>query len=695
MSKPLIIVESSAKVRTIDKFFGGDYIVKSCLGHIRDLPEKKLGIDLKNGFRPHYIIIPDRRKVVKEIKKSSQTADKVFLAPDPDREGEAISWHLSEILKRDNLYRITFNEITEEAVKEAIKNPRQIDLNKVKAQQARRILDRIVGYKLSPLLWKKIGKGLSAGRVQSVALRMICDREKEIADFVSRKYWIVTARLRKEIGEGKDFEAKLEKISGRKVEIDNELEAEKIVNELRMEEFFVKNVKRKEQKKTPPPPFTTSQLQQEAAKKLGFKPAKTMHIAQRLYEGVEIGKERVGLITYMRTDSVRLSSQSQKEASAYIREKFGENFAPSKFPLYRSKKGAQEAHEAIRPTSIRREPDEMGKFLLSDEYKLYRLIWSRFLASQMNPAILELTTVEIEAGRFNLEVKETKVKFEGFMVLYDKKEEGNGIPEFQRGEKLKVIDVYEKEHFTKPPPRFSDATLVKALEEEGIGRPSTYAPIIQIIEEREYVEKVSGKFYPTKLGIAVTELLSKYFPNIMSLKFTSNIENELDRIEEGKSDWVKLLNDFYHPFIAMLSEANNELKKIEIATDRTCPDCSSNLIIKVGIYGRFFACENYPQCKYTAPVGLGIDCPKCSGEIVEKRTQKKKIFFGCNRYPECNFSIWDKPVAQECPLCGARFLVTKTKKGKGGEGYLQCINEKCNYTSTRGEVALPSRKTID
>lgn len=691
--KSLVIVESSAKARTINKFLGSSYSVKSCLGHIRDLPKDRLGIDPENDFRPHYVIIPGRKEVIKEIKKSSQDADKVFLAPDPDREGEAISWHLSEVLKRDNLYRIAFNEITKEAVKKAIKNPKVIDLNKVKAQQARRILDRIVGYKLSPLLWKKIGKGLSAGRVQSVALRIICDREKEIADFVSREYWVITAKLKKRTGEKKDFEAKLEKISGKKAEIDNESEAKKIVGELRKKEFFVKGIKKKEQKKNPHPPFITSQLQQEAARKLGFTPTRTMRIAQRLYEGIEVGKERVGLITYMRTDSVHLSLESQKEASRYIKEKFGEDFAPSKFPIYRSKKGAQEAHEAIRPTSIRREPKEMEEFLSPEEHRLYRIIWSRFLASQMKPATLKLTTVEIKAGRFDLQAKGMKVKFEGFMIIYGKEEKESNIPDLQEGEKLDVLAIEEKQHFTKPPHRFSDAALVKALEEEGIGRPSTYAPIIQTIEQREYVERVDSKFCPTELGITVVKLLVERFPKIMDLKFTSNMEDELDRIEDGKSDWVKLLSDFYHPFIAMLDKANDEVKKVEIATDRTCPECNSSLIIKIGRYGNFFACKNYPQCKYTASVGLGINCPedKCDGEIVEKRTRKKKIFFGCNRYPDCHFSTWDKPVAKECHSCGAKFLVAK-KRRKSGGGYLQCINEKCKTTVQNHKSKITNHK---
>jgi DNA topoisomerase-1 len=683
MSKSLVIVESQAKAKTINKFLGSSYTVKSCLGHIRDLPKNRLGIDSENDFCPNYVIIPERKEVIKEIKKSSQDADKVFLAPDPDREGEAISWHLSEVLKRDNLYRIAFNEITEEAVKKAIKNPGKIDLNKVNAQQARRILDRIVGYKLSPLLWKKIGKGLSAGRVQSVALRIICDREKEIVDFVPKEYWVITVKLKKRTGEKKDFEAKLEKIGNKKAEIDNESEAEKIVGELRKEEFFVCGIKKKEQKRAPHPPFTTSQLQQEAARKFGFTPTRTMRIAQRLYEGVEIGKERVGLITYMRTDSVHLSLESQREASYYIKEKFGENFAPSKFPVYRSKKGAQEAHEAIRPTSIKREPKEMEEFLSPEEHKLYRIIWSRFLASQMKPAILKLTTVEIKAGRFNLEAKGMGVKFEGFMTVYGKEEKESNIPALEEGEKLDVLAIEEKQHFTKPPPRFSDATLVKALEEEGIGRPSTYAPIIQTIGERKYVEKVDGKFCPTELGAIVVKLLVEHFPEIMNLKFTSNIENELDKIEDGKSDWVKLLSDFYRPFIAMVGKANDEVKKVEVATDKICPECNSHLIIKIGRYGNFLACKNYPQCKYTASVGLGINCPEdgCDGEIVEKRTRKRKIFFGCNRYPKCHFSTWDKPVRKECSSCGAKFLVAK--KRKRGGGYLQCINEKCNYRSTR------------
>ncbi|MBT9131567.1 type I DNA topoisomerase [candidate division NPL-UPA2 bacterium Unc8] len=680
MPKLLVIVESSAKARTIDKFLGSSYSVKSCLGHIRDLPRDRFGIDPEDGFRPHYIIIPQRKEVIKEIKKNSQSAEKVFLASDPDREGEAISWHLSEVLGGDNLYRVTFNEITKEEVEKAIKNPREIDLNKVKAQQARRILDRIVGYKLSPFLWKKIGKGLSAGRVQSVTLRIVCDREKEIADFVSREYWTIAAKLKKKVGEEGDFEAKLEKISGKKAEIDNESEAKRVIYELRKEEFFVESIEKKEQKKNPPPPFTTSQFQQEAARKLRFTPTKAMRIAQELYEGIEIGKERVGLITYMRTDSVRLSSQSQKEASTYIKEKFGRDFAPSKSPVYRSRKGAQEAHEAIRPTSIRREPEKMKEFLSPEQYRLYHMIWLRFLASQMKPALFKLTTIKIKAGKFNLQAKGVNIKFLGFTIIYGDKEEESNIPDLQMSEKLDVIALQEKQHFTKPLPRFSDATLVKVLEEEGIGRPSTYAPIIQTIEQREYVEKVDGKFYPTELGVMVINLLVARFPKIMDLKFTSHIENELDRIEDGKSDWMKLLSDFYHPFIAMLDKANDKVKKMEIATDRTCPECDGNLTIKIGKYGKFFACKNYPQCKYTAPIGLGIKCPedKCDGEIVEKRTRKKKIFFGCNRYPECNFSTWDKPIAKECPSCGARFLVVKKRRG----GYLQCINEKCNYTST-------------
>ncbi|MCD5401254.1 type I DNA topoisomerase, partial [candidate division NPL-UPA2 bacterium] len=509
LAKSLVIVESPAKARTLSKFLGSKYQVKSCWGHVRDLPKGKFGVDVENNFRPEYVAVRGRGKVVKDIRKAAKEADKILLAPDPDREGEAISWHLSELLgNKDSVYRIVFHEITKRAVREAVKNPGRIDLNKVNAQQARRILDRIVGYKLSPLLWKKVGRGLSAGRVQSVAVRLIIEREREIEKFVPQEYWSVIAKLRKELS-GERFEARLEKIDAGKAKINNEEQAKKVVDELKGEEFLVKKVEIKDKLRNPYSPFTTSYLQQEASHKLRFTVRKTMQVAQQLYEGLEIGEEGgVGLITYMRTDSVRVSAEAQKEASDYIGDKFGPEFLPSQPPQYRSKKGAQEAHEAIRPTSVRREPEGLKPFLNPEQYRLYKLIWARFLASQMKPAILGITTVDVGAGRFVLRATGMRIKFKGFMAVYEgKEEEERVLPKLEEGERLNLLELQPEQHFTKPPPRFSEAGLVKALEEEGIGRPSTYAPIISTIQERQYVEKIQGRFHPTELGGIVTELL--------------------------------------------------------------------------------------------------------------------------------------------------------------------------------------------
>ena len=701
MAKSLVIVESPAKARTINKFLGSNFEVKSCSGHVRDLPKSKFGVDVKNNFQPEYVTVPGRTKVIKEIKKKAKEADRILLAPDPDREGEAIAWHLAELLpKKGSIYRIVFHEITRGAIQEAVKNPGRIDLNKVNAQQARRILDRIVGYKLSPLLWRKVGRGLSAGRVQSVAVRLICEREIEIDAFVPEEYWSVTAKLRGKKTDGKQFEAKLEKIDSRKAKIASEEQAKKIVDELRKEDFFVKDIKTKDQKRYPSPPFTTSYLQQEASRKLHFSASKTMRIAQQLYEGLEVGEEgSIGLITYMRTDSIRIASEAQGEASTYIKEKFGANFAPPTPPRYKSKKGAQEAHESVRPTSIYREPERVKAFLTPEQYRLYRLIWTRFLSSQMKPAMLKITTADIEAGKFLLRAAGLEIKFKGFMAVYvesreetpegenrEEKESKDGkekiLPALEIGEKLTLLELLPEQHFTKPPPRFSEAILVKALEEEGIGRPSTYAPIIQVIQSRRYVEKLKGRFFSTELGRTVTDLLVAHFPKVLDVKFTANMEQGLDEVEEGRVDWVKLLRDFYQPFKLTLVKATREMKKVkrpERVTDEKCPQCGGVMVEKDGRYGRFLSCRNFPKCKHAQPVTTGVQCPEagCNGQIVERRSKKGRTFFSCNRYPDCKFSLWDKPVQKECPDCGAKFLVER--RGRAGQVSYQCADKECGY----------------
>ena len=683
-AKSLVIVESPAKAKTINKFLGPNYQVKSCWGHVRDLPKNKLGIDAENNFQPEYVAVRGRGRIIKDIRGAAKEVDRILLAPDSDREGEAISWHLAELLgSKESIYRITFYEITKKAIRQAVKNPGRIDLNKVNAQQARRILDRIVGYKLSPLLWKKVGRGLSAGRVQSVAVRLICDREREIEKFVPQEYWLVIAKLSPGLS-GESFEARLEKVDSQKAKIDHESQVKKIVGELQGEKFFVKRVEIKDKRRNPYPPFTTSYLQQEASHKLRFTVRRTMQVAQQLYEGLEVGEEgAVGLITYMRTDSMRLSAESQQEASNYIRDKFGPEFAPSQPPQYRSKKGAQEAHEAIRPTSIQREPEELKPFLSPEQYRLYKLIWTRFLASQMKPAILGITTVDVGAGRFVLRATGMRIKFKGFMAVYgEKEEEEKALPKLEEGEKLNLLELRPEQHFTKPPPRFSEAALVKALEEEGIGRPSTYAPIISTIQERQYVEKTQGRFHPTELGGIVTTLLVTHFPEILDVKFTAHLEERLDGIEEGKVDWVKLLREFYDPFMLTLARADKEAKRVkrkEIPTDLTCPDCGGVVVIKTGRYGKFFSCSNFPKCRYTQSLTLGVKCPQegCGGEVIERRSKKGRTFFGCNQFPQCKFMAWDKPVNKKCPQCGANFLVEK--KNKEGQTNHKCVNKEYGY----------------
>jgi DNA topoisomerase-1 len=736
--RSLLIVESPAKVRTLTKFLGKDFAIKASIGHVKDLPTRELGVDVENNFMPTYVVIEGKEKVLKELKKAAKGTDKIYLAPDPDREGEAIAWHIAEELNGDSkkILRVEFNEITEKAVKEGINNPRIINSSLFNAQQARRILDRLVGYKLSPLLWRKVRKGLSAGRVQSVALRLVVEREHAIEAFKSEEYWSVTAIL--EGSHPPPFQAKLLKINSSKIHIRNEEQATGIVRDLDSQTFKIQKIEKKTRKRQPAPPFITSTLQQEASRKLRFTAKKTMLIAQQLYEGLEIGSEgSAGLITYMRTDSVRVATDAQHETKKYIVAEFGDTYAPQKMPVYKSKKSAQEAHEAIRPTTVIRTPKNIKDFLTRDQYNLYKLVWNRFLASQMSTALLEQTSIDIIADQYLFRATGTVIKFPGFMSLYTESadettEEEGLLPVLHEGDILKKLELLPKQHFTQPPPRYTEATLVKDLEAKGIGRPSTYATILSTIQQRKYSEKFEGRFKPTELGSIVTELLIERFPELMDVGFTAKMEDELDKIEDGTTKWSNVIKDFYVPFDKELNEALASLGKIkpkDIPTDQVCekcgkpmvikwgrhgrfmacsgfPDCKntrplqnqgteageqgaeveqiseqcekcgSPMVIKTGRFGKFLACSKYPKCKTTKPIGLGIKCPEDGGEIVQRRTKKGRIFFSCSNYPACKFATWYKPFPKKCPLCGTEFLVEKkTKK----EEVRACLKKGCSY----------------
>ena len=661
MSKSLVIVESPTKANTINKFLGSDYLVRSSMGHIKDLPSSKMGIDVENDFKPQYVTIPQRKKTLTQLKKELAGKTNLYLAADPDREGEAISWHLSNLLGNGKkIQRVSFHEITKEAVQEAFKHPRDLDMNLVNAQQARRILDRIVGYSLSPLLWKKVGRGLSAGRVQSVAVKLIVEREREIQAFVSQEYWDIEAELEKKRTEDRgqrtektSFKAKLDKIEDKKAEIKAGQEAQDLVEEIKKQQFAVSQAKESKKKRNPSPPFTTSKLQQEAFNKLHFSVSKTMKVAQDLYEGVELGEsETVGLITYMRTDSVNISKEAQRGARDYILKKFGSKYYPEIPNVYKSKKTAQEAHEAIRPTTPFHDPELIKKYLTPDQFKLYKLIWDRFISSQMSAAVFNVTTVDITAGRFLFKAIGTTVLFDGFTVMYqadpspsydgaEMKEGGAGLPKLSAGEKLDLIALSPSQHFTKPPPRYSDASLVKALEEKGIGRPSTYAPTIYTIVARNYVHREKGYFSPTELGIVVTDLLLQYFQKIMDEKFTAKMEEELDMIEEGKMDWVKVLHIFYRSFSFELKMAHSYMKAVKkevLPTDQVCEKCGKPMVIKWGRRGKFLSCSAFPECKFAKTIGTGVKCPQegCGGELVQRRS-KRGFFYGCSNYPKCTY----------------------------------------------------------
>jgi DNA topoisomerase-1 len=775
MAKSLIIVESPTKAKTITKYLGRGYTVMASVGHIKDLPTSKLGVDLEHNFKPQYVTIKGKSKVLADIKKKAEESDKVFLAPDPDREGEAIAWHLAEELRGKSkkksdgkVFRVLFNEITERAIKQALQSPGQIDMKLVNAQQARRILDRIVGYQGSQLLWNKVRRGLSMGRVQSVAVLLMCEREAEREAFRAEEYWSITALL---AGTNPPpFEAKLHSINGEEASVGNAEQAQQIVSAIQGKAFGVTAIERKEKKRNPVAPFITSRLQQDAARKLHFTPKKTMTLAQQLYEGVEIGAEGpTGLITYMRTDSPRISQEATADARQVIQERFGAEYLPDTPNVYKTSKAAQEAHEAIRPTSAGRDPESIKQYLEQDQYNLYKLIWNRFIASQMVPAILDVTRVEstpLETqATYLFRSSGTIVKFPGHTIVYmegvdkelfmqkPKQEEEvddaaeRQLPELTEGERLRLVEqaeqtvpgVTSKQHFTQPPPRYNEALLIKELEEKGIGRPSTYASIISTIQDRKYVEKVDGRFLPTETGRTVNDFLLKGFPDVVNVDFTSQLEAELDEVEEGNKPWVDAVRDFYDPFAIDLEKAKSipgpkdtvepptnipcekcgrmmEIKwgrngkflacmgykddppckntqnfeklpdgtikiipKQELTTDQVCEKCGSPMVVKTGRFGKFIACSGYPECKTTKPLALGVKCPQpgCGGDLVQKRTRKGRSFFACSKYPACEYALWDRPIPKTCPTCSAPFLIEKVSKQTGRS--VQCRNEDCGY----------------
>jgi DNA topoisomerase-1 len=687
LSKTLVIVESPAKAKTISKFLGKKYFVKASMGHVRDLPKSQFGVDVQNGFNPKYITIRGKGDTIKDLRAAVKKSDKVLIASDPDREGEAIAWHLQNLLNicDDKPCRIEFNEITKQAIQNAVKHPRPIDNNRVNAQQARRILDRLVGYNLSPLLWRKVKKGLSAGRVQSVAVRLIADREEEIQAFVPEEYWTLTGSFVK-TGHA-PFEGKLHHYKDKKIEIKTEGQMQEVLDNLKGLHYTVAKVTRKEKSRRPASPFITSTLQQEAYRKLNFTARKTMIVAQQLYEGLDLGKEGTsGLLTYIRTDSVRVSDTARDETRAYIQDRFGLPFV-SKVSARPPVKGKiQDAHEAIRPTSISREPDQIKQYLSNEQYKLYKLIWSRFLASQMSPAIFDTTSIDIRAGDYLFRAVGSILKFPGYLKVYTEsrddgeKDEDKLLPEVKEGEVVEARSLTEKQHFTQPPPRYTDATLVKTLEEKGIGRPSTYAPIVETVIKRGYIVRENKQLYPTELGVIVVDLLKKHFKDIIDVTFTAGMEEKLDSIEEGDLDWVKVLDSFYDPFMGTLEKAEDEIGQVQVAdevTEEVCELCGRNLVIKMGRFGKFLACPGFPDCRNTKPLlePTGVLCPRCEGEIVIRRSKKGRKFYGCSRYPDCDFVTWDRPSKTRCPECGDLMV---EKKSAGKNQSLKCINQNCS-----------------
>lgn len=759
MPKSLVIVESPAKAKTIEKYLGKGFKVKASIGHIKDLPKSKLGVDLKKNFEPTYEVIGSKKKVLEEIRKAAHSVDVVYLALDPDREGEAIAWHVAEeIFKGEKkkgsaakkpVHRVLFNEITKKAIQESIGKPQDLNRNLYESQRARRVLDRLVGYQISPLLWDKVRRGLSAGRVQTVALRIICEREREIKAFVPEEYWTLDALLEGSLPPA--FEARLTSYQGKKLRVVHEAESSKIVSELKSLPHVLKAITKRERKRNPYPPFITSKLQQDAAQKLGFSAAKTMRVAQQLYEGVEVGEgDTVGLITYMRTDSTRLSDGAVEEARDFILQKWGKDYLPEKPHAYKNKKSAQDAHEAIRPTSVNLTPESVRSSLEGDQFKLYQLIWNRFIACQMTSALFDQTTFDIAAGDYGYRATGSQMRFSGFLAVYevpvleesrdeskddrDESEARSGVlPDLREGgEVLQVREMKPEQHFTEPPARFNDASMIKELEEKGIGRPSTYASILSNIVDKEYVNKIEKTYRPADLGFIVNDVLVESFPDIFNVEFTAQMETELDDVEEGNKTYLQVLRDFYKPFSATLERAKIHMKNIkrqEIATDLSCEKCRSPMVIKWGRRGEFLACTNYPECKYTREfergedgsirlvkleatgefcatcgsqmviksgrfgkflacsrypeckttraVSMGILCPSCEGgKLAERRTKKGRNFFGCTNYPKCKFASWDKPVKETCPQCGSPCLVMKSTKS---ESTIRCPRETCDY----------------
>lgn len=688
MAEYLVIVESPAKAKTIGKFLGKGYHIEASMGHIRDLPKSQMGVDVDKDFEPKYITIRGKAELINKLKKQAKNADKVFLATDPDREGEAISWHLANLLKIDekDKCRITFNEITKNAVKSAIKAPRRIDMDLVDAQQARRVLDRIVGYKISPLLWKKVRKGLSAGRVQSVATRLICDREEEIENFVAEEYWTIGALLSKQKAKT-HFEAKFYGTEKEKIELENQQQVDKILKEIENGKYTVLKVKASEKKRTPAPPFITSTLQQEASRKLGFTTKKTMMIAQQLYEGIDVKSiGPVGLVTYIRTDSTRISTEAQQEARTFIQDKYGAKYIPEEVRVFKNKSASQDAHEAIRPTHVSMEPDSIKGSLTNEQYKLYKLIWERFVASQMASAIYDTMTIDIKVNNYLFKANGSKVKFLGFMAVYtegrDEETDDSevNLPDLKEGEELNLKKIDPKQHFTQPPLRYTEATLVKALEEKGIGRPSTYSPTIGTILQRDYVEKEKKFLVPTELGKIVTDIMKNHFKDIVDVQFTAQLEKKLDDVEDGEKRWVEVMSDFYKQFIDVFLEADSKIGHIEVpdeVTDVICEKCGRNMVIKNGRFGKFLACPGFPECRNARPIveEAGVNCPKCKGKVLIKKSKKGKRYLGCENNPTCSFMTWDKPTNESCPKCG-NFLV---KKFSGKKAQLKCSDENCDY----------------
>ncbi len=752
--RSLIIVESPAKAKTITKYLGRKYKMMASVGHLRDLPKSRFGVDIEKDFQPEYIVIKGKGKILTSIKKAAKEADQVFLAPDPDREGEAIAWHIAEELKpiNPNIHRVLFNEITKKAVKEAVTHPSEINMDLVNAQQARRVLDRIVGYKISPLLWEKVRRGLSAGRVQSVAVLIICEREKEVLAFVPEEYWSIDATL---LGKTPPpFVARLIQKGGEPLKIHNAEESEALTAQLQNASYTITKVEKKERKRNPTPPFITSRMQQEAARKLHFTPKKTMMLAQQLYEGIEIAKEgAVGLISYMRTDSVRISPDFQSESLSWIGGKYGQNYVPDTPNLYKSKKSAQEGHEAIRPTGIDREPELLRADLSHDQFLLYQLIWNRYVASQMRPAIFDVTRVDISAEDLTLRVTGSILKFPGFTIVYSEGKDSNpnasqepsdaesSLPELSVGDSLTLQQLDPKQHFTQPPPRYNEALLIHDLEDKGIGRPSTYAAIISTIQDRKYVEKREGRFYPTDLGDTVNNLLTENFPGVINVEFTAQMEQALDEVEEGGKDWIESIQKFYDPFAKNLEKAQTEMRDVkreeeptdiicdkcqknmvikwgrfgrflacpgypeckntkefvekegeikiiakEIETDIVCKKCGKPMVNKTGRFGRFLACSGYPECKHTEPISLGVKCPEkdCGGDLTEKRSKKGKTFYACGNYPDCKFALWDRPVARPCPQCNTPLMVEKYDRNKGTT--VRCRIKECGYVEAEQEL---------